>query len=103
MNESLEAERYREIGAEIHALASKARTSCAVSSGLIGAAAVIGWTSGESDILNLRWTFLCLGVFFGLRWLALAIETNRARAELSLHLARCQLLARGVNHDSGIK
>jgi hypothetical protein len=90
MNDSLEVERYREIEAELHALTSKARVWGSVSGGLLGAAAVFGWLSDGPELLSLRWMSLCLGILFGLHWIALVVEANRAKVELSLHLMKNQ-------------
>lgn len=93
MNETLEIERYRELEAELRALTSKAYSSGALSGGLLVAAAALAWVLDPAASYKLSWTFLCVGVLCGLRWVIFVIEANRAKVELSVHLAKGQILA----------
>ena len=94
MNETLEIERYRDIEAELRVLASKAGTYGNLSFGLLGAAGGFAWLPG-AEPQKVVWSFLCFGLLLGLKWIGLVVEANRAKMELSLHLAKDQVLAQG--------
>lgn len=95
MNETLEIERCREIEAELRGLASKARLYGSLSTGLLVAAALFAWISGGTEPSKVAWSFLCCGLLFGIQWTIFVVEANRTKVELSLHLAKCQVLAQG--------
>jgi hypothetical protein len=94
MNESLEIDKTKEIEADWYSVARSARIYGRLSTGLLVAAGSIGWISDKTGPSNLAWTLLCLGVLFGIQWINFAAEALRAKVELSLHLAKCDVLRR---------
>jgi len=95
MNETLEVERFRDIEVELRQLNSQARRSGGLGSALLSIAGLWVWVSDSPEYSKLSWTLLCFGVLFGLRWIIFVVAANRAKVELSLHLAKCQVLAQG--------
>jgi uncharacterized membrane protein len=95
MNEALEVERFREIEAELAKLTAQARNLGGFGGLLISTTGIWVWVSDAPEYFKVSWTLLCFGVLFGLSWIACVVEANRAKVELSLHLAKCQVLAQG--------
>ncbi len=95
MNETLEVERYREIEAELRKLTSQARIFGGLVSLFLSTTGIWVWVSDAPEYFKLSWTLLCFGLLFGLLWIIFVVEANRAKVELSLHLAKCQVLAQG--------
>lgn len=95
MDETLEVERCREIEAELRGVALKARFYGRTSTGLLVAAALIEWMPSGAEPDKFAWSFLCFGLLSGVQWIIFVVEANRAKVELSLHLAKCHVLAQG--------
>jgi hypothetical protein len=96
MDETLEVERCREIEALLEAVASKARIYGSLSTGLLVTAGLVVWATDRATPSTLAWSFLCFGVLFGIQWINFSAEAIRARIELTVHLAKCQVLGRAL-------
>jgi hypothetical protein len=92
MDETLELERYRELEALLATVASKARIYGRLSTGLLVTAGLVVWVTDRAVPSTLAWSFLCFGVLFGIQWINFAADAVRARVELAVHLAKCQVL-----------
>jgi hypothetical protein len=101
MNETLEIERCREIEADLRAVTSKARFYGSLSTALLVTAGVMVWATDRSEPTALVWSMFCFGMLFGIQWIIFVAEAIRAKLELSLHLAKCQVLGRTLNHGDG--
>ncbi len=92
MNESLEVERTREIEADLRSVSRSAQLYGGLSTAFLVAATVLRWLSDDAESSKLAWSLLCLGVLFGFLWVIFVAEAIRAKIELSLQLAKCQVL-----------
>jgi hypothetical protein len=92
MNDRLAIERIKEIELDWQSVARSARIYGRLSTGLLVAAGSIGWISDKAAPSNLAWTLLCLGVLFGIQWSNFTAEALRAKLELSIELAKSDLV-----------
>ena len=102
MDETLEVERCREIEGELRSLGLKARFYGGITQGLLLISSFILLALERDELYKFAWLFLCVGLAFGFVWIIYVVEANRAKVELSLHLAKCQLLAQGQILAKGI-
>ncbi len=94
VNEDLEVEAFHELKGQLQALNIKASRIGFILLALLGNAALLPWYQ-IPDLLKFEWTLLCSAVLLGYYYLQIIIEGNRLKMEISLHFARCEILAQG--------